>query len=97
MKITPVKYELQTKISSERTIVYYYEVNKFSEEMATLDFCDGISLYEIAKCIVECFKSKELKATTIKFEFHGNNISIYKNSEEVTESRILEKMAPLIR
>lgn len=97
MKITPVRYRLVTEISSERKIIYYYDLNRY-ETIAELEFPEwtDINLYEIAKCIAECLQEKELKATTIKFKFHENEIQIY-NLKEITERDILEMISHQIK
>lgn len=99
MTITPTRYEIKVEISDERKCIFVYELNNpFYTNYAELTFNENTTLSEIAKSVVECFRSEELSASCIDFKFHESEVRLYKgNFEEITENAILESMACQIK
>lgn len=99
MQITPTRYYIKTEISEDCTCGFTYELlNQYYTDSARLTFSEYTTLNKIAKCVTECFKSEELRPSTISFKFHENEVELYKgNFTEISESQVLEGIAEQIK
>lgn len=99
MKITPVRYWIETEISESEKYDFFYEVkNQYFPDEATIRFIDTtIKIYNVAMCVRDCFQSEKLSATKIYLTIYEKKVTLCKNDfEEISVSVILEAISKQI-